>query len=158
MPLEFRKPQLPDDCARLRELDIRLFGDDAFGEATWLNVETYWILLDGRVIGCTAFIHDVDFQEDFQGNGENVPRKGTLYILTTGILPEYRGSGLGGEIKAWQIEYAKHNGFRRIVTNCRESNSAILSLNRKYGFRVVRTTTAYYENPVECTVVMELLL
>ena len=156
--LEFQKAKLPDDVLSLRGMDVDLFGDNAFDEAAWLNVEAYWILFYGRKAGCTAFISNTDFQEDIREDEQNVPEQGTVYILTTGLFPEYRGRGLGSSIKDWQIKYAKGRGFRRIVTNCRESGLAILHLNQKFGFKAVRTTPGYYSSPVEATVVMELLL
>jgi [ribosomal protein S18]-alanine N-acetyltransferase len=79
-------------------------------------------------------------------------------VETTGLLPEHRGKGLGTRVKRWQIDYAKRNGFKRIVTNCRVSNSRIIALNLQHGFRVIRTTHDYYDSPNEATVVMELLL
>ena len=157
MLLEFRKAVLPDEAAELRRVDVEIFADDAFDEALWPLLESYWILVDARVAGCAAFIHDADFQEDLRDDEENTPQPGTLYIQSTGLLPQYRGQGLGHRIKAWQIEYARQNGFRRIVTNCRETNSAMISINKKYGFQPIRTTPAYYEDG-EATVVMELLL
>jgi ribosomal protein S18 acetylase RimI-like enzyme len=64
---------------------------------------------------------------------------------------------MGKRIKEWEIEYARRNGFRRIATNCRESNAAMISINEKFGFRAIRRTPRYYEDG-EATVVMELLL
>jgi len=43
------------------------------------------------------------------------------------------------------------------VTNCRESNAAMIAINEKYGFRAIRRTPEYYEDG-EATVVMELVL
>ena len=34
----------------------------------------------------------------------------------------------------------------------------MIALNRKFGFRAIRTTPGYYANPSEATVVMELRL
>jgi ribosomal protein S18 acetylase RimI-like enzyme len=36
----------------------------------------------------------------------------------------------------------------------RSRNTAMIRLNRKFGFRVVRTVPAYYENPRDATLVM----
>jgi ribosomal protein S18 acetylase RimI-like enzyme len=155
--LDFRKAQLPDDALALWNLDVAIFGKDAFDLPLWLILESYWILVDASVAGCAAFIHHADFQEDLREDAQNTPQPGTLYIQSTGLLPQYRGQGLGHRIKAWQIEYAKQNGFRRIVTNCRESNATMISINKKFGFRSVRTTPDYYEDG-EATVVLELLL
>jgi ribosomal protein S18 acetylase RimI-like enzyme len=157
MVLEFRKAVLPEEGTELWKLDVEIFGDDAFEEELWLRLESYWIVVDGRVAGCAAFIPDVEFQEDLRGDGENAAQRGTVYIQSTGLLRAYRGRGLGKRIKEWEIEYARRNGFRRIVTNCRESNARMIAINEKYGFRAIRSTPGYYEDG-EATVVMELVL
>jgi len=157
MMLDFRRAVLPEDGPELWNMDVEVFGKDAFAPEDWLSLESYWIVVDGRVAGCAAFIPDVEFQEDLRGDGENAAQRGTLYIQSTGLLRAYRGRGLGKRIKEWEIEYARRNGFRRIVTNCRESNAAMISINEKYGFRAIRSTRGYYEDG-EATVVMELVL
>jgi ribosomal protein S18 acetylase RimI-like enzyme len=159
MQLEIRKANLPEDARELRAIDLQIFGGaDAFEEDYWLELEAYWILAGGRLAGCTAFRRNVDFQDDLRPDEPDTPQEGTLYIETTGILPDYRCKGLGTRVKNWQIDYARTNGFRRVVTNCRESNSQMIALNVKHGFKLLRTTPAYYEEPVEATVVMEALL
>jgi ribosomal protein S18 acetylase RimI-like enzyme len=157
MLLEFRRALVPEEIPALRKLDLEIFGKDAFEEELWFGLEPYWILVDGAVAGCAAFALDTEFQEDLREDDENVPCRGTLYIQTTGLLQAYRGQGLGKRIKEWQIEFARRNGFQRIITNCRESNAAMIAINEKYGFRAIRTTPGYYEDG-EATVVMELLL
>ena len=157
MPLEFRKALLPQDAPALWSLDVTIFGKDAFDQALWLLLESYWILVDSQVAGCSAFIHHADFQEDLREDAQNTPQHGALYIQSTGLLAQFRGQGLGYRVKAWQIEYARQNEFRRIVTNCRESNAAMISINKKFGFSPTRTTPDYYEDG-EATVVLELLL
>jgi ribosomal protein S18 acetylase RimI-like enzyme len=157
MLLEFRRAVLPDEGVELWKLDAEIFGKDAFPPEDWLRLESYWILVEGQVAGCAAFIPDVEFQEDLVGDGENALQLGTVYIQSTGLLRAYQGRGLGKRIKEWEIEYARRNGFRRILTNCRESNAAMISINEKYGFRAIRRTPGYYEDG-EATVVMELAL
>lgn len=157
MMLEFRRAVLPAEAAELWKLDVEIFGNDAFDQELWLRLESYWIVVDGQVAGCAAFIHDVEFQEDLRGDGENAAQPGTVYIQSTGLLRAYQGQGLGNRTKAWQIEYAKRNGFRRMVTNCRESNARMISINEKFGFRTIRSTPGYYEDG-EATIVMELVL
>jgi GNAT superfamily N-acetyltransferase len=157
MTLEFRKATLPQDAAELWKLDVEIFGVDAFALEDWLSLESYWILVDGRVAGCAAFIHDVEFGEDLLGDGKNVDQRGTLYIQSTGLRREHRGRGLGTRVKEWQIEYARRNGFVRMVTNCREGNAAMIAINERFGFRAIRKTEGYYADG-EATVVMELVL
>ena len=157
MMLELRRAILPRDGQALWELDVEIFGTDAFAPEDWLSLESYWVILDGQVAGCAAFIRDADFQEDLSQDGENAVQAGTLYIQSTGLRRAYRGQGLGNRVKAWQIEYARENGFRRVVTNCRESNARMIGINAKFGFRAIRCTPGYYADG-EATVVMELLL
>jgi len=99
----------------------------------------------------------VDFQDD--PDEENPPGQGSLYIATTGILPRFQGNGFGLLLKCWQIVYARHHGFTRIVTNHRESNRQIIELNQRFRFKIIRRPKAmYYEDPPEPTIVMELRL
>jgi ribosomal protein S18 acetylase RimI-like enzyme len=157
MVLEFRKAVLPEEALELWKMDVAIFGKDAFRREDWLSLESYWVVVDGLMAGCAAFVRDADFQEDLREDGRNAAQPGTVYIQSTGLLRAYRGRGLGKRIKEWQIEYAKRNGFRRMVTNCREGNAVMIAINEKYGFRPIRTTPGYYEDG-EATVVMELVL
>ena len=116
------------------------------------------MIIDGQRVGCCAFQPNMDFQEDIRDDEVNPSLKGSLYITTTGILPKLQRAGLGLILKSWQIAYAKRHGFRRIVTNNRRRNSAIIRLDKKFGFRVIRTTPEYYRSPTDSTVVMELRL
>jgi len=149
---------LPDELRRLAAFDRKVFASDHFPPSAWMEYECYWMLLDDRKIGCCAFEEHVDFQDDLRQDGVNPPLKASLYISTTGILPRYQGMGFGTLLKAWQIAYARYHGFSRIVTNTRKRNAAMIALNRKFHFRIVRTTPRYYDDPPDSTVVMELLV
>jgi Acetyltransferase (GNAT) family len=108
------------------------------------------MIVDGRTVGCSAFLHDVDYDEQ--------PRPKCLWIVSTGILPEIQGQGLGSMQKEWQIEYARQRGFELIVTNMRKSNTRIIRLNKKFGFMTRELVSGYYSDPEEAAVVMELKL
>lgn len=157
MRIEFTKAMLPAELRSLAAFDHVVFGkSDWFPREVWKAYESFWMRVDGKKVGCCALQEDVDFQDDIRDN--DVPGRGSLYIASTGILPEFRGKGFGQLLKNWEVLYARYRGFKRIVTNTRKSNSAMIALNRKFGFRVIRTTPRYYSDPVEATVVMELLL
>lgn len=105
------------------------------------------MLEDGAIVGCSSFIHDVDYDESL--------RPGCLYIVSTGVLPEARGRGLGRNQKEWQIEYARTNGFAVVVTNMRKSSVRIIRLNLAYGFEFRKIHPDFYEEPKEDAIVME---
>jgi len=139
--------------------DRKVFtASDLFPAAYWKVCETFWMTIDGVKAGCCAFQRDIDFQEDLREDGWNPSKKKTLYIATTGLLPDYQGQGLGALLKAWEIAWARRNGFTRIVTNTRGRNKRMIDLNLRFGFRIVRTTPRYYAEPTDSTVVMELKL
>jgi ribosomal protein S18 acetylase RimI-like enzyme len=157
MEAEFRKAVLPEDLRRLRAFDRKVFPpSDLFSSEEWREYEAHWMSIDGTTVGCCAFQAHVDFQEDVCEDGVNPRMKGSLYISTTGILPEYRGLGLGRLLKSWEVAYARYHGFHRIVTNTRKHNVGMITLNKEFGFRVIRTTRGYYSDPTDSTVVMDL--
>jgi ribosomal-protein-alanine N-acetyltransferase len=86
---------------------------------------------------------------------DETPRPGYLHIVSTGVLPEARGRGLGRKQKEWQIEYAQALGFEVIVTNIRRSNARMIHLNRQFGFEVRQIHSGFYEDPKEDAIVME---
>lgn len=157
MTTEFVRAVLPRDLRALVAFDRKVFPSDYFSADEWTDYEIYWLIVDRRRIGCCAFERDVDFQNDLHPDRENPHLAASLYISTTGILPAFQGMGFGQLMKAWQIAWAERTGFTRIVANTRRHNTAMIALNRKFGFRIIRTTPGYYTDPVDATVVMERL-
>ena len=161
MHTEFRPARIPAELRSLVLFDHKAFAaypSDWFDSAHWRTYQAWWLILNGRKIGCCALQPNVDFQGDAPDHKQTPARKGSLYIASTAILPTYRGLGLGSLFKAWQISYASQHGFARIITNTRKSNKPMIRLNQKFGFKIVRTVRAYYFDPSEPTVVMERLL
>jgi GNAT superfamily N-acetyltransferase len=155
MTTEFRQAVLPGELRALMEFDAKVFPKpDRFPRSEWRRYESYWMLVNGRRVGCCALEKHVDFCED----GCNLPLEGCLYIATTGILPRFQRTGLGALLKAWQLAYARHYEFNRIVTNTRKRNTAMIALNLKYGFQIERSVRGYYIDPVDSTAVMSLCL
>jgi ribosomal protein S18 acetylase RimI-like enzyme len=157
MKTEFKKAFVPREIKSLMTFDQKVFAkSDLFDIDDWKNDDSYWMIVDGVKVGCCAFDKNVDFQDDIAGC--NPDKKGSLYVSTTGILPGFQSKGFGKLMKAWEISYARYHGFTRIVTNHRKSNARMIKLNQKFGFKTIRTTRRYYDEPVESVVVMELLL
>jgi ribosomal protein S18 acetylase RimI-like enzyme len=137
--------------------DRAVFGTDAFYPEQWDDYEAYWMIMGVERVGCCAFKRDTDFRDD---PDEDSPRLvGSLYLVSTGILPKYQGRGFGERFKRWQIAWARRNRFGQIVTNSRQSNRRIIALNEKLGFKFMWTTKgSYYDRPEEKAVAMKLIL
>ncbi len=145
MKTEFRRAQKPDELRSLEIFDRKAFHQypaDWFDRDDWEAFDAWWLIVANRKIGCCAF----------EAHGT------TLYIASTGILPGFQGQGFGDLMKCWQIAYARRHRFKRIVTNSRKSNKAMIALNRKFGFKLIRAEPNYYQNPKEASVVMRLQL
>ncbi len=59
---------------------------------------------------------------------------GTLGQELTGTLPAYRGMGLAKLLKELTIDYARRNGYERIVTWVENQNKGMVAINLAYGF------------------------
>lgn len=159
MRTEFRKVNPHQEIRRLLAFDRKVFQPaDRFHADYWYQLESYWMLIGGVRVGCCGFEKHVDFVDDLPPGMSTPDRPGSLFIATTGIRPQDQGIGLGQLMKAWQICYARRHGFQRIVTNVRSRNTAMLNLNRKFHFQVLRTIPDFYTDPADATVVLELVL
>ena len=145
MNIEFPKAIIPDEIPALLDFDRRAFQayqSDIFPPEEWKKYDSYWMIVDGEIIGCAAL---------------EALRKDYLWIASTAILPEYRNHEFGTRLKQWEIDYAKSHGFSRIGTMMRQSNEAIIRLNEKFGFKSVPTQHRY-PTPDEPGLKMELQL
>src|SRR5260370_18890392 len=145
MVIEFRKAIIPDEIPALLHFVKKAFQAhpaDLSSVEEWTRWESYWMIVDGKPIGCLAMETD---------------NKNELWTASTGILPEYRRNGFGNKMKQWQIDYARSHGFPRVAGLMRKSNEPIIRLNTKFGF-TPRPTRRRYFNPDEPGVEMELQL
>lgn len=157
MHTEFRRVHPTEELRSLVAFDRKVFTvDDRFPIEYWGYVESYWMLINGVKVGCCAFERNVDFQQDERDDGVNPRMPGSLYIASTAILPRFQHRGFGRMLKCWQVAFAQQQKFHRIVTNTRMRNKAMIHLNEKFGFKVIRISPDYYSRPAESTVVMEL--
>jgi len=59
---------------------------------------------------------------------------GVLWQQLTGVLPEYRGTGIATALKLRTVEYAQVMGYREIRTFNSSRNAPMLAINTKLGF------------------------
>lgn len=158
MDIEIVRASLPKDSVHLAQMDIEIFGSDAFSDpADWLDeLECFWVIIGGNRVGSIAIKHDSTITAWESHDYTYEP--GCMYIVSTGLLPKCRGLGIGSYLKAWEVNYAKLHHFTRVITNCRTSNCIMVNLNKKFGFSEINRIRNYYENPTEDAVILELCL
>lgn len=65
-------------------------------------------------------------------------------LLNIAVLPEYQRQGYGRYLLSHAIEYAKSQGFSRLMLEVRASNAAAISLYHALGFIDVGIRHRYY--------------
>jgi len=72
------------------------------------------------------------------------------------VTAEKRGQGAGAMLLQNVLEDARNKGVKRFFLEVRESNEKALKLYEKAGFTRLSVRKAYYQDPVEDAIVMEL--
>ncbi len=86
------------------------------------NGPVYYALSGDKVVGwCDVF-------------PEENPRQNHRGGLGMGILPEFRGQGIGSQLLQKVIEHAKSFGLEKIELNVYSSNVSAIGLYKKFGF------------------------
>ena len=86
------------------------------------NGPVYYAINDERVVGwCDIFPADN-------------PRLGHRGSLGMGLLPEFRGQGLGSKLMESVLEHAKHFGLEKVELHVYTSNTPAIALYKKFGF------------------------
>lgn len=65
---------------------------------------------------------------------ESNPRQNHRGALGMGLLPEYRGKGLGSKLLAAVLAQAQKFGLEKVELHVYTSNSAAIALYKKFGF------------------------
>lgn len=86
------------------------------------NGPVYYAVVDDQVVGwCDAF-------------PENNPRQNHRAFLGMGLLPKYRGMGLGSKLLTAVLDHAKKFGLEKVELNVYTSNLPAVALYKKFGF------------------------
>ncbi len=70
-------------------------------------------------------------------------------IINIGILPEFRGLGIGNMLMDAMIRELKKNSATCVHLEVRKSNSVAISLYEKYGFIPTGVSKNHYKEPIE---------
>lgn len=77
-----------------------------------------------------------------------------MEIANIAVSPEFRGKGVGSTMMKRVLEVAKEKGCRSIILSVRKSNSAAISLYRRFGFVELERKKRYYRLPSEDGIIM----
>ncbi len=79
--------------------------------------------------------------------------KGRAHLQNIAVHPQFRRQGIGAELIEWCIDLVKLYGYREMVLEVREKNTASQNFYSNSGFKVSGTVEGYYvdENAVIMT-------
>jgi len=76
------------------------------------------------------------------------------HVTNVGVLPEYRGEGVGEFLMRSLIAAAKERGANKMTLEVRKSNYVAQNLYTKLGFEPVGIRRGYYQDDKEDAVLM----
>ena len=76
------------------------------------------------------------------------------YITNISVLPKFRQKGVGPKLLSYVIKYASNLGVTHITLEVRTSNTAAISLYKRFGFHIVNIRKNYYYDTGEDAYIM----
>ena len=67
-------------------------------------------------------------------------------LLSIAVSKEYQGRGIAGLLLDDFIKHSKFNGIEKIFLEVKETNTAAISLYRKFGFKKISMRKNYYSD------------
>ncbi|MDD4291603.1 MAG: ribosomal protein S18-alanine N-acetyltransferase [Clostridia bacterium] len=123
-----------DNAEELAALELKCFGKEAWsesmirGEFMYSNSVGLAYRIDGRAIAYGIIETVLD----------------EAHISTCGVIPEYRGLGVGSMLVGTLIEMARDNGATAALLEVKADNYAAITLYKKLGFRSFGLRKHYY--------------
>ena len=69
---------------------------------------------------------------------------GESHIEQIGVLNNFRKQGIAEKLLLLSIKYCIDNGSKKILLECRKSNTSAISLYKKYMFKIISVRKNYY--------------
>ena len=89
----------------------------------------------GFALGIQLSIHNDEKFKNLVSEYFNLDK--VLYNAELGVLPEYRGLGIGSELVDKRVLFAKEMGYETICMRTKKEGSMSISLYQKLGFKIL---------------------
>jgi ribosomal protein S18 acetylase RimI-like enzyme len=133
-----------DDFASLYECFLSAFSDYEVDMRMSREQFGQRIIRDGVRVEMSVAAFDADRMIGFCINGTGVWQgKPTAYDAGTGVVPGYRGRGIGKELFAFMVPRLKDAGISQYLLEVLTSNLPAVALYRKLGFEETRRLAVF---------------
>ena len=130
------------DLPEILALERRLFGDDAWSEATW------WGELAQS--GSRRYVIERDpvsgAVRGYAGVAVNGP---DADVMTVAVAPDAQGQGVGGYLVAALVDAAAESGATQLLLEVRADNIPAQRLYARTGFERIAVRRGYYSGGVD---------
>lgn len=141
------RPLNGEDAGAAAALDRQIFGGEAWPEELFAaELYSRWSIYLGAFAG-RQLVGVGGITGDLEGD-----------LMTLGVLPEWRGRGLGRYISERLVGLVRERGMCAVILEVRASNGVAIALYEELGFVPVRRIPRYYTAPVEDALMMRLEL
>ncbi len=127
------------DIPTLAELDLVLFGPDAWPEPTW------WAELAARPRRDYLVVLDDDAPATIVGYAGLDVLGEVADVMTLAVAPRMQGRGLGAGLVTELVARARARGAGSLMLEVRADNAPALALYAHHGFARVAVRRGYYE-------------
>ncbi len=79
-----------------------------------------------------------------------------IHIATIAVHPDFRGQGVGNDLLAHTLQFAKEEGAIASMLEVRPSNEAAINMYKKFGYEEVSRRKEYYSDNKEDAILMTL--
>lgn len=154
--IEIKRAVLPRDLKILERLDRLSFPhlQAQIYKEDWKKYQNFIIFVRRKSVGYVSVQPHIGL---YNKKGVQERRRGSLHATVLGVIPSYRGKGIGELLTTFVIVYARIGGFQSVNATSRQSNQPIISLVKKMGFRITKKIKKYYDDG-ETAVVEEFFL
>lgn len=138
-------PLSADHLPEVMVIEAEAFGEDAWSQESFRQgiaqrTGRYIAAIgEENVLGYMGFSHV--FEE--------------IELLTIAVAKSARGNGVGRQMMAYLLNYAKHHDAERILLEVRASNRAAIGLYESFGFEQIGVRRGYYQKPKEDALLYE---
>ncbi len=136
-----------EDLGRMAQIERASFAQP------WTIADFQMLAADERALNVGLWRGD-----DLVGYSIGYIEETGFHLASIAIDPRYRRQGWGSGLLAESLRKAAERACRSCHLEVRRSNSAAISLYRKYGFQLTETRPRFYTSPVEDALVLQRLL
>ena len=101
-----------------------------------------------------ALVAVAEWDRNFAGYIDVWQVAGEGQLNNIGILPEFRGLGIGGHLMKYMMDWLRDCGNEELTLEVRSSNERALHLYRKLGFEEMGVRPGYYLDNGEDAILM----